>query len=429
MNESQQKYTRATLIKAACAGDFTAREVAERLNLSIGRVDQLKRRYRRIGDGAFIHGNKGRTPANRIPDNMRSVIVGIKLTDTYKKANFLHFTKILFEETGLKYSYNAIRAILMSADVKSPKTRRTRKQVQAHPPRPRREHFGEMLQADGSPFDWFDNGQQESIHGYIDDATGTVTGLYMEKNECLLGYLEVTRQTILNYGIPGELYPDKAGVFFNNQKDKELLTKEEQLEGMIEKRTQLGEIMEELGVNMHPAHTPQAKGRIERLWETLQSRLPVEFKRRGIATIAAANAFLPEYIKIHNAEFAVQPSSNKSMFVRLYDLSVLDTLLAVKFQRKTDNSGVFSFHNHKFLVTDPNCLGKMITILMSEKIGYKAMLGRKLYDIKYCDFHNNRQIKTHMPEVTKLFIDKYLKSDAKETTRSNKLFPENPNGW
>jgi transposase len=158
MMKEQQSYTRAYLIKAACDGDFTAREVAQRLNLSIGRVAELKRKYRQVGDAAFVHGNKGRTPVNKIPDNARTIIIDTKLTETYYKANFLHFAQILEEDTGLHYSYSAIRKILLQAGHKSPKTRRTKKQKETHPPRPRQEHFGEMLQADGSPFDWFDNG-------------------------------------------------------------------------------------------------------------------------------------------------------------------------------------------------------------------------------------------------------------------------------
>jgi hypothetical protein len=245
----------------------------------------------------------------------------------------------------------------------------------------------------------------------------------MEKNECLLGYLEVTRQTIEKHGIPSELYPDKASVFFVNQKDKDNLTKEEQLEGLTENKTQLGKIMDALGVDMHPAHSPQSKGRIERLWETLQSRLPIEFKRQGITNIDQANNFLAKtYIPKYNKEFSVAPINNKSMFVRLYDAAALDTLLAAKIDRKTDGVGVFSFHNHKFRVDDPVCHGKKIKVVMSEKIGFKAMLdgGKKMYGIEYCDFHDNKQIKTHMPEVTKIFIDKYLRANAKETTRSEK---------
>ena len=420
MIKEQKVFERAYLVQGACEGLFTAREVAERLNLTIGHVFVLKWKYRKMGNAAFIHGNTGRTPANKTPDDIRAKIVELKTSETYRKANFNHFRQILKEDTGIERSYSAIRKILIAAGHKSPKTCRTKKQMKTHPLRERRGCFGEMLQADASPFDWFDNGEMESLHGYIDDATGTVTGLYIEKNECLLGYLEVTRQTIENYGIPDELYPDKASVFFVNKKDKENLTIEEQIEGLTEKKTQLGLIMEELGVNMHPAHSPQSKGRIERLWETLQSRLPIEFKRRGITTITAANEFLKEYyITIYNGEFTVKPANNKNHFVRLYDTSILDTLLVAKIQRKADNAGMFSFHNHKFFIPAPECRGKKIFIVMSEKIRFKAMLDKKLYEIQYNDFHDNRQTKTYMPDVTKKFINTYLKSSAKETAQSS----------
>jgi hypothetical protein len=147
----------------------------------------LKRKYKTMGNAAFIHGNAGRTPANKITEEIRAKIIELKTGEIYKKANFRHFWEILQEE-GLHCSYSALRKILYAAGIKSPKSRRTKKQMKTHPPRPRRACFGEMLQADASPYDWFDSGQSESLHGFIDDATGNVTGLYMEKNECLLGF-------------------------------------------------------------------------------------------------------------------------------------------------------------------------------------------------------------------------------------------------
>jgi transposase len=419
MIKEQAAYTRAYLIKAACDGLYTEAEVAKRLRLTIRRIQQIKRRYRDIGDTAFVHGNKGRSPSHRIPDGVRARILDIKLSDIYLKANFAHFTEIL-AEMGIKISYTAVRTIMRDAGHKSPKSRRAKKDRRAHPLRPRRECYGEMLQADGSPFDWLGTGEEATLHGFIDDATSTVTGLYMEKNECLLGYLEVVRQTIERYGIPSELYPDKASVFFNNKKESENLTVQEQLEGMEERRTQLGRIMDDLGVDMHPAHTPQAKGRIERLWGTLQGRLPTEFRRRGINTIAAANEFLiNEYLACFNREFSVSPANNTSKFVRLFDNSVLDTLLVCRVPRKTNGAGVFQFHNHKFIIPAPACRGKNVELVMSEKIGFKAMLNRHgtLYDIQYCNYFDNGHKKSNLPEVTKNFIDRYLKSSAKETTR------------
>ena len=418
---NQKEFNRAYYIRGACDGLFTVREVAERLHLCTRRVKYLKAAYRKIGDAAFVHGNKGRVPANKVPDAIRKQIVDLKATEIYAKANFAHFAEIL-QEQGISYDYTTIRNILVNAGIKSPKCRRPKKDKAPHPPRPRREAFGEMLQADASPFDWLGTGEMCALHGYVDDATGNVTGLYLCKNECLLGYLEVTRQTIENFGVPLELYPDKAGIFFvNNKKDRDL-TIEEQLEGLRlkDQKTQLGRIMGELDVDMHPAHSPQAKGRIERLWETLQSRLPVEFKRHGITTIEAANKFLPLYMRQFNAQFGVQPAQNKTKFAKLYDMSALDALLTVKIERRTDRSGVFSFHNYKFMVTERACMGKKIEIVMSEKIGMKAMVpgNSKMYEIKCCNF--DRQVKTHMPNVAKIFIDKYLRANVKETTRSEK---------
>jgi hypothetical protein len=230
-------------------------------------VKYLKAAYRKVGNTAFIHGNKGRIPVNKVPDNIRKKIVDLKETEPYTGANFAHFTEILREQNIL-YDYTTIRNILVSAGIKSPKRHRPKKERVPHPLRPRREAFGELLQADASPYDWLGTGEMYALHGYIDDATGCITGLYLSKNECLLGYLEVTRQTIENFGVPSELYPDKAGVFFvTNKKDRDL-TIEEQLEGLKlkDQKTQLGRIMGELDIDMHPAHSPQAKGRIERLW-------------------------------------------------------------------------------------------------------------------------------------------------------------------
>ena len=174
-----------------------------------------------------------------------------------------------------------------------------------------------MLQADGTPFDWFGSGEKYSLHGFIDDATGKVTGLYMCKNECLLGYLEVLRQTLENYGIPISLYPDKYSVFFPPKKVNDHITIEEQLNGREKGITQFGRIVEDLGITMFAASSPQAKGRIERLWETLQSRLVTEFRINKITSIEQANKFLITYIVKYNSQFAIKPQNKQNMFLKL----------------------------------------------------------------------------------------------------------------
>ena len=135
---------------------------------------------------------------------------------------------------------------------------------------------------------------------------GKSLGLYMCKNECLLGYLEVLRQTLENYGIPISIYPDKYSVFFPPKKVDDHLTIEEQLNGREKGVTQFGRIVEELGIGMFAASSPQAKGRIERLWQTLQSRLLTEFRINKITNVDEANKFLLTYIPKYNSKFALK---------------------------------------------------------------------------------------------------------------------------
>lgn len=302
--------------------------------------------------------------------------------------------------------------------IKSPKKHRKTK---LHHRRKRKEAEGMMLQADGTPFDWFENGEKYSLHGFIDDATGKITGLYMCKNECLLGYLEVLRQTLENYGIPISLYPDKYSVFFPPKKVNDHVTIEEQLNGRDKGITQFGRIVEELGIEMFPASSPQAKGRIERLWETLQSRLVTEFRINKITTIAKANEFLPNYIIKYNSKFSVEASSKKSLFLKLPKRYNLDELLCVKYERTIDNAGVFSINNSKFQILDKSLPPKTkVQIYLSQKIGLRVKSNNKIYDVKPLeliskDQIDNESLNVHqwLPDVViNLINDIYLR-DAK----------------
>lgn len=302
--------------------------------------------------------------------------------------------------------------------IKSPKKHRKTK---LHHRRKRKEAEGMMLQADGTPFDWFENGEKYSLHGFIDDATGKITGLYMCKNECLLGYLEVLRQTLENYGIPISLYPDKYSVFFPPKKVNDHITIEEQLNGRNKGITQFGRIVEELGIEMFPASSPQAKGRIERLWETLQSRLVTEFRINKITTIDKANEFLPNYIIKYNSKFSVEASSKKSLFLKLPKRYNLDELLCVKYERTIDNAGVFSINNSKFQILDKSLPPKTkVQIYLSQKIGLRVKSNNKIYDVKPLeliskDQIDNESLNVHqwLPDVViNLINDIYLR-DAK----------------
>lgn len=250
---------------------------------------------------------------------------------------------------------------------------------------------------------------------------GKLLGLYMCKNECLLGYLEVLRQTLENYGIPISLYPDKYSVFFPPKKVDDHITVEEQLNGREKGVTQFGRIVEELGIEMFPASSPQAKGRIERLWETLQSRLVTEFRIHNIKNIDEANTFLIEYIEKYNSKFAIEATNQKSVFLKLPKRYNLDELLSVRFERTIDNAGVFSINNSKFQIMDKRLPPKTkVQIYLSQKIGMRVKSNNKIYDVQPLeliskDKIDNESLDYHqwLANVVINLINEYYLKDAK----------------
>ena len=414
----QKDLKRATLIEACINGQCTVKQVATALGLSERRVKQIKKEVKENGVKSIQHGNRGRKPKNTISDETRKRILELRSSYEYEISNFKHFQELLKERENIDISYSALYNILRNAGIKSPKRHRKTK---LHHRRKRKECEGMMLQADGTPFDWFGDERKYSLHGFIDDATGKITGLYMCKNECLLGYLEVLRQTLENYGIPVSLYPDKYSVFFPPKKVNDHITIEEQLNGREKGITQFGRIIEELGIEMFPASSPQAKGRIERLWETLQSRLTTEFRINNIKTIDEANIFLISYIEKYNSKFAIEASSKKSVFLKLPKRYNLDELLCVRFERSIDNAGVFSINNSKFQIIDKSLPPKTkVQIYISQKIGMRVKSNNKVYDVQPLklvskDKIDNNSLDYHqwLADVVIELINEYYLKDAK----------------
>ena len=412
----KEEIKRATLIEACINGQCTVKQVAIALGISERRVKQIKKEVKENGVKSIQHGNRGRKPKNTISDEVRNKILNLRSSYAYEISNFKHFQEILKEYEGIDISYSALYNILTNAGIKSPKKHRKSK---LHHRRKRKECEGMMLQADATPFDWFENGEKFSLHGFIDDATGKITGLYMCKNECLLGYLEVLRQTLETYGIPISLYPDKYSVFFPPKKVNDHITIEEQLNGREKGITQFGRIVEELGIEMFPASSPQAKGRIERLWETLQSRLVTEFRIHNIKTSEQANEFLKEYIKIYNSKFAIEVSN--SVFLKLPKRYDLDELLSVRFERTIDNAGVFSINNSKFQIMDRKLPPKTkVQIYISQKIGMRVKSNNKIYDVQPLELISKDKIDTNsldyhqwLPTVMISLINELYLKDAK----------------
>ena len=223
-------------------------------------------------------------------------------TTTYAGANRAHLADLLAEREGIEIPERTLRRVIAEAGVAAARRRRPR----GH--RSRRERMsqaGLLLQVDGSRHDWLEGrGPWLTLVGGIDDASGLVTGGTFRDQEDAAGYFETLQQTALAHGLPLGLYSDRHGIFWRG---RHVATLAEQFTGRTP-RTQLGRSLEAAGIAWIAARSPQAKGRVERLWGTLQDRLVVELRLAGAATRDEANAVLAAYLPRHNARFAVPPA-------------------------------------------------------------------------------------------------------------------------
>jgi transposase len=378
---SQKQLNRFSVISKVIDGHMTIADAANSLGISKRQFIRLKQGVIAEGAASLIHKNTGRKPSHALDDNIVANIITLKQSENYQNANFQHFKELLDREEHIKISYSALYSLLTQAGIKSPKKRR---RFKPHRRRKRKPQEGLLIQMDATPFEWFGSSEKFALHGAIDDATGKIVGLYLTKNECLHGYWQVMRQTLLNHGVPISLYTDRHAIFLSTNASK--LSVEDQLAGKVVNDTQFGRAMSELGITLIPARSPQAKGRVERLWETLQSRLPVEFKIAGISTIDQANEFLSRYIPLFNVMFAVEPEMADSAFRPLSSMLNVDTVLCVKLTRSVDAGGVFSFYNRHFkIVTSPGLPSlpakAKVTVLISPKFGIKIQFKKALFEV------------------------------------------------
>lgn len=401
-------------IKGLLTGDFTLKQVASITGYSTRQLTNIKKRYSKQGVKAFENRHKGMKPKNRIPNNKKRQIVNIYKTD-FLGYNFHFFVQALGEFYDLHYSYKTVYNILTKNGIKSPENRKVKKTKPVHRPRYRRERGGELVQIDATPYQWFSwcgDTSYYTLHGAIDDAEGCITGLCMTEHECSYGYYDILEQTLDNRGVMLEIYSDRSAIFCVTPKDKYKLSPLEQLKGLHEKRTQWQRILDDLQIKQILAWSPQAKGRVERMWRTLQGRLPWYFKRYKIKTIEAANAFLKkEYIKIFNDEFAIK--QEKKAIWRQPPKNYKEHLCS-KFERTTDNSGVISFQGYKFQIEAPHCAKKTIEICVY-KDSIKALVDGMYYSVKLLE-NLTDGIGEQMSTSLKNIIYQYMLTDAKKVS-------------
>ncbi len=315
------------------AGILSKTEGSKRLGMCRERVQRLYKKFCKEGVKALISKKRGQPSNNRIPDTVREAVIKT-IREKYSdfKPGFAH--EKLTEEHGFKLSDETVRQIMIEVGIWKGKKRQHPK---AHQMRLRRSARGELIQLDGSPHDWFEGRREPCcLLVLIDDASSEIMGLRFVENECLQGYFDLVREYIERCGRPVALYADRHSIFQVNISEAESGTGE----------TQFGRAMRSLDIELIPANSPQAKGRVERANQTFQDRLTKEMRLAGVDDIESANAWLPRFIKKHNRRFAVAPSSSIDAHRKAIPKSaVLDHIFCVQVQRKLSKNLELSYKN------------------------------------------------------------------------------------
>lgn len=359
MNE-QQKYE---VIKSLVDHNGNKKAAALKLGCTQRTINRMIIKYKELGKEAFLHGNRGRKPKHSISDELAADILTL-YNNKYYDATFSYACELLAEHDGIRISPSALTNIMYKNFIPSPRTTKSMRKrltkelrqrqkdtkskkdsnelqtaivdlAQAHSRRSRCAYFGEMLQMDASLHLWFGDTKTQ-LHIAIDDCTGQITGAYFEKQETLNGYYHVLHQILTTYGIPAMFYTDRRTVFEYKQ------SKSTKLEH--DTFTQFSYACKQLGIAIKTTSIPQAKGRVERAFQTLQQRLPIALRLAGITELNEANVFLNSYIKKYNVKFALPVKNTKSVFEKQPDMETINQTLAILTERTVDSGHCIKFH-------------------------------------------------------------------------------------
>lgn len=367
MNE-EKKYK---VIKKLVETNGNKKRAAIELDVTVRQINRMIAGYKAYGKEFFIHGNRGRQPQHTLSFELKQHIIDL-YTSKYWDCNYRFFTELLAKHENINVSESVVRKILIEQYLISPKCRRkTKRRIKkkleqkkeiatskkeigviqanivaledAHPSQPRSTYFGEELQMDACEHLWFGN-SKTSLHAAIDDSTNQVVGAYFDHAETLYGYYKITEQFLTTYGIPYMIKTDRRTVF--EYKKKNSPSDED------DTFTQYSYACSQLGIAIETSSTPEFKPRVERLFQTLQARLPIELRLAGITTVEEANAYLPKFLKEFNKQFALCINNTKSVFDNQVDSETINLTLSVLSQRTVDSGHSIKYHNKLYKTID-----------------------------------------------------------------------------
>ena len=337
---SDQEISRVQVIQQVVKKQLKPRQAAEQMHLSVRQVKRLKRAYQRDGAKGLVSKKRGRRSNHQLEMQTQAHAAQL-VRERYPDFGPTLAHEKLTEDHHLALSVETVRHLMIQEGLWQPKRA---KQPVIHPLRERRARFGELVQLDGSPFAWFEGRAPAcTLLVYIDDATGRLMELWFTQAETTFSYFEATEHYLRRQGKPLAFYTDKLGVFRVNQ------PQDLQGTGM----TQFTRAMEQLGIEVICANTPQAKGRVERVNATLQDRLVKEMRLRGIANRAAGNAYAPQFITDFNRRFAVPPRAAENAHRPLLPQDDLARILTVQESRVLSKDLTLQYNQVIYQIESP----------------------------------------------------------------------------
>lgn len=423
------------------------KRAALKLNCSLRTINRLIKNYKERGKIAFQHGNHGNLPTTALSSVLSNNIIHL-YTHKYQGFNYQHFKEMLSENEGLTISYTALRNLLISNKLYSPKLKKATKieikkqqlksndkscaltadelntlvshQVELYDSHPRQEkpkYFGEIIEMDGSIHHWFGT-LKHTLHLAIDKCTNTVVGGYFAPQETLNGYYNVLNQILINYGIPSTFHTDNRTVFNYNKLNPSNRTSDKDV------LTQFGYACKTLGVDISTSSIPQSKGLIERTNHTFQDRLVNELRLNNITTLDEANKYLLNvYIPKHNKKFALNFSKFNSVFETSPSIDKINSILAIITPRVVDSGNSIKFKNSYYQPFSNNrlvCFNKSTKALVIQTFDNSLLvsISDNIYEL--------RKLNTHKT-VSQYDFD--TPKDIIKPTQKNKYIPPMSHPW
>lgn len=327
---------------------FTLRQASQELALSLRHTKRLRRRYRLDGAEGLISKHVGKVSPNRIDPKVQADVLKILRSEDYAGFGPTFARDKIEERHGHCLSSETIRKWMIERGLWIPKIK---KRYKVHPRRLRRARFGELLQGDGSRHAWLEErGSECTIVLFVDDATSKITAGQFVPAETTEAYQQLLKKHLHQYGRPRALYVDKHSIFRTHRENL-----------AQERETHFARVLRALGIDLICAHSPQAKGRVERANGTLQDRLIKEMRLRNISTIEEANQYLPKFIDSYNKKYGVEPRETENAH-RPFNKNIdLDRLFAKQTTRKLSKNLSFSYEGvtYQIHVKSPNRFTKM----------------------------------------------------------------------